>query len=56
MCLIAILIMQLEDVLQEKLLIPEARLFRRSTIRHIIRYSIQDNRNEILSIFGLKAI
>ena len=48
--------MQLKDVLREKLLIPEARLFRQSTARRTIRYSIQDSGNEAPSVFGLKVI
>jgi superfamily II DNA helicase RecQ len=55
-CLTATLIVQLEDILQEKLLIPEARLFRQSTVHCTIRYSIQDSGDEILSVFGLKVI
>jgi superfamily II DNA helicase RecQ len=54
--LTATLIVQLEDVLQEKLLIPEARLFRRSTVRRTIRYSVQDSGDEVPSVFGLKVI
>jgi superfamily II DNA helicase RecQ len=55
-CLTAILIMQLEDILQEKLLIPEAQLFRRSTTRYTIRYSVQDSRDKAPSVFRLKVI
>ena len=55
-CLTATLIVQLEDVLREKLLIPEARLFRQSTARRTIRYSVQDSGDEAPSVFGLKAI
>jgi superfamily II DNA helicase RecQ len=55
-CLTVTLIVQLEDVLREKLLIPETRLFRQSIIHYTIRYSIQDSGNEILSVFGLKVI
>lgn len=55
-CLTATLMVQLEDVLREKLLIPEARLFRRSTARRTIRYSVQDSGDEAPSAFGLKVI
>lgn len=48
--------MQLKDVLRDKLLIPEARLFRRSTARRTIRYSVQDSRNEAPSVFGLRIV
>ena len=37
-------------------MIPEARLFRQSTARRTIRYSIQDSGNEALLVFGLKVI
>ncbi len=55
-CLIATLIVQLEDILQEKLLIPKARLFRQSTTRYTIRYSIQDSRDKALLVIRLKVI
>jgi superfamily II DNA helicase RecQ len=55
-CLTATLIVQLEDILREKLLIPETRLFRRSTARRTIRYSVQDSGDEAPSVFGLKVI
>ena len=42
-CLTATLMVQVEDVLRERLLIPDARLFRRSTARRTIRYSVQDS-------------
>jgi hypothetical protein len=54
--LTVILIVQLEDILQEKLLIPETRLFRQFTIYYTIHYSIQDSGNEVLLVFGLKVI
>jgi hypothetical protein len=56
MYLTATLMVQLEDILQEKLLIPEARLFRRSTACRTIRYNVQNNRDETLSVFGLKVV
>jgi hypothetical protein len=55
-CLTATLIVQLEDVLRDKLLIPDARLFRRSTARRTIRYSVQDSGDEAPSVFGLRVI
>lgn len=48
--------MQLEDILWDKLLIPDMQLFRRSTARRTIRYSVQDSGDEALSVFGLKVI
>ena len=47
---------QLEDVLRDKLLIPNAWLFRRSTARRTIRYSVQDSGDEAPSVFRLKVI
>lgn len=55
-CLTATLMVQLEDVLRDKLLIPQARLFRRSTARRTIRYSVRDSGDEAPSVFGLQVV
>ena len=44
--LTATLIVQLEDILCERLCIPNAIIFQRSTARRTIRYSVVDSSNE----------
>jgi superfamily II DNA helicase RecQ len=44
-CLTATLLVSLEHVLRERLLIPGALLFRRSTMRPTIRYQVLDSRD-----------
>jgi len=43
-CLTATLMVQLEPVLRANLLIPQAELFRRGTMRRTIRYTVQDSK------------
>ena len=51
--LIGILIVGLEDILYDRLLIEDAVLLRRSTIRPTIRYRVQDSKDEAASSVGL---
>jgi superfamily II DNA helicase RecQ len=44
--LTATLMAALEDVLQERLSIPNAVIFRRSTMRRTIRYQVIDSKNK----------
>jgi len=55
-CLTATLMVQLKNILRNKFLIPEARLFRWSTACHTIRYSVQDSGEEAPFVFGLRVI
>jgi superfamily II DNA helicase RecQ len=44
--LTATLMVALEDVLRERLSIPNAVIFRRSTVRRTIRYQVMDSKNK----------
>lgn len=55
-CLTATLMVALEDTLRDRLLIPDAQIFRRSTARRTIRYSVRDSEDEAPSVFGLNVI
>jgi superfamily II DNA helicase RecQ len=52
--LTATLIVDLEDVLKERLCIDNAQIFRRSTARKTIRYQVRDSKNEALSDMAVK--
>jgi superfamily II DNA helicase RecQ len=54
--LTAILIVQLEPVLKERLSIDNTVVFRRSTARRKIRYQVIDSREELLSVIGTKFV
>ena len=55
-CLTATLMVQLEDVLKERLSIPNAVIFRRSTARRTIRYQVIDSKNEPPSVVAARFI
>lgn len=55
-CLTATLMPELEEVLRDRLLIPSAKLFRRSTARRTIRYGVRDCRDEAPSVFGIRLV
>jgi superfamily II DNA helicase RecQ len=48
--LTAILIVELEDVLKERLCIENARVFRRNILRKTIRYKVKDSKDEALTV------
>lgn len=52
--LTATLIMDLEEVLKERLCIDNAQIFRRSTARKTIRYQVKDSKNEVPSVVAIK--
>jgi superfamily II DNA helicase RecQ len=52
--LTATLIVDLEDVLKERLCIDNAQIFRRSTARKTIRYQVRDSKNEAPSDMAVK--
>lgn len=54
--LTATLIVELEDVLRERLLIEDAVLLRRSTARPTIRYQVQDSKEEAACTVGLRLL
>ena len=55
-CLTATLMVELEGTLRDRLLIEHAYLFRRSTARRSIRYSVQDSGDEQPSVVGIRTI
>jgi len=55
-CLTATLIVQLEEVLMERLSIPNAVVFRRSTARRTIRYQVIDSQNEPASVVATRFV
>jgi len=55
-CLTATLMVQLEEVLKERLSIPNAVVFRRSTARRTIRYQVIDSKNEAASVVASRFI
>lgn len=55
-CLTATLMVQLEDLLRDQLLIPNAQLFRRVTSRRSIRYRVHDSKDEPASNVGVQLI
>jgi superfamily II DNA helicase RecQ len=52
--LTATLMVELEDVLKERLCIDNADIFRRSTARKTIRYQVKDSKNEVPSAVAIK--
>ena len=54
--LTATLMVDLEDVLKERLCIDNAEIFRRSTARRTIRYQVQDSKNEVPSEVAIKYV
>jgi superfamily II DNA helicase RecQ len=52
--LTATLMVDLEDVLRERLCIDNAQIFRRSTARKAIRYQVRDSKNEVPSDVAIK--
>jgi superfamily II DNA helicase RecQ len=54
--LTATLIVELEDVLKERLCIDNAEIFRRSTARKTIRYRVRDSKNEAPSEVAVKYV
>jgi superfamily II DNA helicase RecQ len=54
--LTATLIVELEDVLRERLSIPNAIIFRRSTMRRTIRYRVMDSANEAPSVVATQFV
>jgi superfamily II DNA helicase RecQ len=54
--LTATLIVQLEGMLRDQLLIPDAVLFRRSTVRPTIQYQVVDSQNEMPSKVGIEIV
>lgn len=54
--LTATLMVDLEDVLRERLCIDNAQIFRRSTARKTIRYQVRDSKNEAPSDVAIKYI
>jgi superfamily II DNA helicase RecQ len=54
--LTATLIVALEDVLRERLSIPNAMIFRRSTMRRTIRYQIVDSKNMLTSTMATQFV
>jgi superfamily II DNA helicase RecQ len=54
--LTATLMVDLEDVLRERLYIDNAQIFRRSTARKTIRYQVRDSKNEVPSDVAIKFI
>ncbi|OAF55127.1 hypothetical protein VC83_08395 [Pseudogymnoascus destructans] len=54
--LTATLMVELEDVLRDRLLIEDAVLLRRSTARPTIRYQVQDSKEEAASAVGLRLL
>jgi superfamily II DNA helicase RecQ len=54
--LTATLMVQLEDILCERLCIPNAIIFRRSTARRTIRYSVMDSGNEPASVVATRYV
>jgi superfamily II DNA helicase RecQ len=55
-CLTATLMIELEYTLRDRLLIPDAYLFRRPTTRRTIRYRVHDSKNEAPSEVATKII
>jgi superfamily II DNA helicase RecQ len=55
-CLTATLMVQLEGVLRANLVIPQATLFRRSTMRKTIRYHVIDSQDRPPSIVGVELV
>lgn len=54
--LTATLMVDLEDVIRERLCIDNAQIFRRSTARKTIRYQVRDSKNEAPSDVAIKYI
>jgi superfamily II DNA helicase RecQ len=54
--LTATLIVQLEGKLRDQLLIPDAVLFRRSTVRPTIQYQVVDSQKEMPSKVGIDVV
>jgi superfamily II DNA helicase RecQ len=54
--LTATLMVDLEDVLRERLCIDNAQIFRRRTARKTIRYQVRDSKNEVPSDMAIKFI
>jgi len=54
--LTATLIVQLEGKLRDQLLIPDAVLFRRSTVRPTIQYQVVDSQKEMPSKAGIGVV
>lgn len=55
-CLTATLMVALEDVLRERLCIPNAIIFRRSTMRRTIQYQVIDSASEAPSTVAMRFI
>lgn len=55
-CLTATLMVELEEILRDRLCIPQAQLFRRSTAWRTIQYSVQDSGNEAPSVVAQRLI
>ena len=54
--LTATLMVELEDVLRERLSIPNAVIFRRSTMRRTIRYQVMDSAHEAPSVVATRFV
>jgi superfamily II DNA helicase RecQ len=54
--LTAMLMVDLEDVLRERLYIDNTQIFRRSTARQTIRYQVRDSKNEVPSDVAIQYI
>ncbi|KAL5344321.1 hypothetical protein ACLOAV_010750 [Pseudogymnoascus australis] len=54
--LTATLMVELEDVLRERLLVEDAVLLRQSTARPTIRYQVEDSKDEAASAVGLRLL